>query len=170
MRLTDRRSIAVRPGRSVRGSLSARRSGRGFSLIEVLVALVVTSIGLLGLAAMQLVALKQNYNAYSRSEAVQISHAIIESMRANRGAALAGDYDINFADPPPIGISVAARDLGYWRQRIAATLPDGTGAIDVDAIDGTVTVVVRWDDARGETGPENPAPGDALEFLVVTEL
>ena len=166
----SRTSATGKRGRACGARRFAGRSAQGFSLIEVLVALVVTSIGLLGLAAMQLVALKQNYNAYSRSEAVQISHAIIESMRANRRAALTGDYDISFADPAPIGISVAARDLGYWRQRIAATLPDGTAAIDVDAITGTVTVVVRWDDARGEAGPENPAPGDALEFLVVTEL
>ncbi len=143
----------------------------GFSLLEVLMALIVTSIGILGLASMQLLALKQNYNAQVRAEVVQISHAIIESMRANRAAALAGEYDIGYADPSPAaGVSMAARDLVYWRQRIGAALPAGEGAIDVDAVAGTATISLRWDDARGLGGAENPTPGDLLEFQVVTEL
>lgn len=143
---------------------------RGFTLLEVLIALLVTSIGLLGLAAMQLTAIKQNHNAYLRAQAVEIAHQIAEDMRANRAAALAGAYNLGLADAAPAGGSVADADLSAWRTRLAQTLPDGEGAVTVNAANATALVQVRWNDARGQTGPENPAPGDPLEFRMSTQL
>lgn len=67
---------------------------RGATLIEVLVAMLVLSIGLLGLAGMQMTALKSNQSAYYRSQATVLAYDIIDRMRANRADALNGVYDI----------------------------------------------------------------------------
>lgn len=57
---------------------------RGFTLIEVLVAMVVLSIGLLGLAGLQATSLKSNQSAYHRSQATQLAYEMADRMRANR--------------------------------------------------------------------------------------
>ena len=62
---------------------------RGATLIEVLVAMLVLSIGLLGLAGMQMTALKSNQSAYYRSQATVLAYDIIDRMRANRADARA---------------------------------------------------------------------------------
>ncbi len=71
-----------------------RVNNKGFTLVEVLVALLVLSIGLLAVASMQTNSLRSNYNALTRSKAVQGCEDILDRMRANRNAALASDYDI----------------------------------------------------------------------------
>lgn len=117
---------------------------RGVSLVEVLVASVVLSIGLLGLAGLQASGLRVGQSSIHRSQAAQLAYDIVERMRVNSvGAA---GYEIALNADAPDGTSVAARDLQDWRRRLRA-LPAGTGSI---AVDGTqVTVIVQWDDARG---------------------
>jgi type IV pilus assembly protein PilV len=132
-----------------------RRSLRGFSLIEVLVALVVTTMGLMGLASLQLLALRTQHNAFLRGQATQLNHDIIERMRGNADAALTGAYDISYDAMPAAGAGMADADKREWRQRIATALPEGRGRIRVDAATRTVTVSVRWNDARGDRGREN---------------
>jgi len=151
----------------VRQGAPGRRSA-GFSLIEVMIALLVTSVGLLGLAALQLVSLKQNHGAYLRSQATLLAHDIVERMRANRQQALSGSYDVDFGDTG--GTGLAAADLDQWQDLIDATLPNGDGAVEVDAARGLATVSVRWDDARGDEGPENTPAGEDLVFVVTTEI
>ena len=63
--------------------LSARRSAGGMTLVEVLVTLVIISVGLLGLAALQLTSLKGNQEAYARSQASALAGFILDRMRAN---------------------------------------------------------------------------------------
>ncbi|NOS87695.1 MAG: type IV pilus modification protein PilV [Methylococcaceae bacterium] len=60
------------------------KTERGFTLIEVLVAMVVLSIGLLGLAGLQATSLKSNQSAYHRSQATQLAYEMADRMRANR--------------------------------------------------------------------------------------
>ena len=80
---------------------NTRHRHRGFTLIEALVALVVLSIGLLGVAALQLASLQANYGASQRTQATFLAQDIVDRMRANRDAAVAGDYDIDFGDAAP---------------------------------------------------------------------
>lgn len=141
---------------------------RGFSLIEVMLALLVTSIGLLGLAALQTVSLKQNHDAYLRSQAVFLAHDMVERMRANRQQALSGAYDVAFGATG--GSGLAADDLSQWQSAIGALLPAGQGAVDVDGARRIATVSVRWDDARGDRGAENVQGGALLVFAVTTEI
>src|SRR6185295_1538044 len=92
----------------IKGSL-ARRS-RGFTMIEVLVSLVVLSIGLLGVAALQLTSLRSNHSSAMRSQATFLAYDIIDRMRANRAAAIAGKYDIAI-DADATGSTVESKDL-----------------------------------------------------------
>jgi type IV pilus assembly protein PilV len=55
----------------------------GFSLIEILIAIVIASIGLLGLASMQATGLKNNQSAYQRSQATVLAYDYADRMRAN---------------------------------------------------------------------------------------
>ena len=150
------------------------RTHRGFSLIEVLVALVVTTMGLLGLASLQLLSLKTQHNAFMRGQATQLNHDIIERMRSNCADAMAGRYNLAYTTRPGTGADLPTADKREWRQRVAAALPEGTGRINVNAATRVATVAVRWNDARGDESAEN-APdvkGEPalLEFTESTQL
>ena len=136
---------------------------RGFTLIESLVALLIMSIGLLGVAALQLASLQANHGAFQRTQATFLVHDIVDRMRANRDAAIAGQYDIEFGDAPPTTPSTTAEvDLAAWRNRLVATLPAGSagtdtsqpsGEIAADPATDTITVRIRWDDSKGADEP-----------------
>lgn len=132
---------------------------RGVGLIEVLVALVILSIGLLGMASLQAASLRANHQAYLRSQAVILARDVVDRMRANRPPALAGDYDIAL-DTAATGTTVAADDLKQWKAALEGQLPLGDGSVAVVA--GVATVVVEWDNSRGAEDPE--------QLTVTTEI
>ncbi len=70
--------------------LSKKHRSRGFTLLEVLVAMVVLSVGLLGLSGLQTSSLRNNHSAFLRSQATLVSNDIIDRMRANRDSAIGG--------------------------------------------------------------------------------
>jgi type IV pilus assembly protein PilV len=154
------------------GLSALRRRARGFTLLEVLIALVVLSIGLLGIASLQYASLRANHHAYLRSQATFLAYDIIDRMRANTAGALAGAYDLPLGDDDPSPAqatpeSVAAQDLEEWRQLLAATLPAGEGSVTVDSATRRVRVVVQWNERA--LGPE-PGAGEPLRFEVSTDL
>jgi type IV pilus assembly protein PilV len=128
---------------------------RGFTLLEVLIAVLILSIGLLGLAGLQTASLKFNTSAYYLTQATALAYDFTDRMRANRDAALDGDYDIAYADPPPAcgvaaaGATIAERDINVWRNALACALPLGNGRVEAGA-DDTFTITVQWDETRGE--------------------
>ncbi|MYL27751.1 MULTISPECIES: type IV pilus modification protein PilV [Halomonadaceae] len=67
------------------GSLAKGRSERGLSLVEVLVAVVILAIGLLGIASTQLVALEQTNLAHKRTTATMLVSEMADRVRANNG-------------------------------------------------------------------------------------
>jgi type IV pilus assembly protein PilV len=154
------------------GASGARRDG-GFSLIEVLVALVVLSVGLLGLAALQSTSMQFNASAYVRSQATILAYDIADRIRANRQSALAGDYTSPYPgvlpacnDPIAAG-TVAQEDLAAWRRALVCSLPNGSGEVDFDgdATDGGIlTIRVSWDESTRD--PLTPTP----EFVMTTGL
>lgn len=117
------------------------RHSAGFSLLEVLIALVILSIGLLGLARMQMTGLKYATSAAHRLEGVNLANDILERMRANHAQAVAGDYDIRVGQAPS-ATGLAQADLEEWKAALAAGLPEGDGAITVK--DRVVTINVQW--------------------------
>jgi type IV pilus assembly protein PilV len=123
--------------------MRAQTSSKGNSLLEVLIALIILAIGLLGLAGMQLHGLRDNHSAFLRSQATYLAAEIIDRMQANREAALAGEYDIESEEEPTGASSKALTDLEEWKANLA-TLPEGDGSVKV--VDGTASVTVKWRD------------------------
>jgi type IV pilus assembly protein PilV len=113
------------------------------TLVEVLVTLVIISVGLLGVAALQLATVRNNYDSFVRTQAATLAGDILDRMRANRGKVT--DYRINLADQPSRTASTpAAIDLLRWRNTLNEQLPRGLGAIAYDATNRIVTVTIQW--------------------------
>ena len=138
------------------------RRNAGFSLIEVLVALLILSIGLIGLAGLQNRGLRDNHSALLRSQAVQHAEDMLDRMRANRAAAQAGRYDIEIGKPGPADWSgfddlrakltgsytgITLSDLTEWKFALVRSLPFGDGSVAVNG--GVVTVRVEWAERGG---------------------
>lgn len=68
------------------------RTRAGFGLVEVLVALLVVSIGVLGIAGLQLTGMKQSTNSFNRSKALMLTEDIATRMRINHQGVLNGFY------------------------------------------------------------------------------
>jgi type IV pilus assembly protein PilV len=138
----------------------------GTSLLEVLITILVIAFGLLGLAGLQATSLKNNNTAYYRSQATMAVYDVVDRMRANRPAALLGNYNIAIGSTPS-GSSVASTDLIEWKQNIAQAIPAGNGSISVD-INGNVTIVIQWDgDGDGVVTANN---GKDTQFTTQTRL
>ncbi len=146
-----------------------QRASAGFTLIEVLVTMVVLSIGLLGLAMMQTVSLKYNHNAQLRTQATAFAYDILDRMRVNRNQANA--YTSELPNPAPTcnhALSptgdLAARDLAQWRNLLACQLLDGQGAITING--DMVTVTVCWSERiNPDPDPdENPDPDEPVAW------
>ena len=136
---------------------------RGLTLVEILIALLIMSIGLLGLASLQTLSLKFNTSAYYRTQATQLAYDFADRMRANRQAALGGSYSIAFEDPPPacgpavtIGTALEV-DIAAWRNALACRIPQSTGSVTAIG-DDRFTIRVQWTDGVG----------DGLTFMEVT--
>ncbi|WP_321528892.1 type IV pilus modification protein PilV [Sedimenticola selenatireducens] len=130
----------------------------GFTLVEILVAVLVLSLGLLGVAGMQVMSVKNSNSAYQRAQATQLSYDIIDRMRANRDeaektgsgyvVAFGGSYSASSAcetgNCSPA--SMATYDIANWKTTLAATLPGGDGSVAINTASKMVTINIRWDD------------------------
>jgi type IV pilus assembly protein PilV len=147
-------------------------STAGFTLIEVLVSLVVLSIGLLGTAKLMLFSSRANDSAYLRSQATALAYEILDSMRANRAQAIAGAYTTTAgaaATNPGFTCNsavcsagnLALFDIYQWKLRLNATslllpagaLPNGQGAVTTNLVapQTTVVITVSWDDSVAQS-------------------
>ena len=127
------------------------KRNRGFSLLEVLISVLILSIGLLGMAGLQMNALKFNQSASVRSQATVMAYEITDRMRMNRVAALAGQYNTALSQTSVTGQTRAAVDLASWKTALQSQLPDGRGAIALGT-GNRVTVTVQWDESRMRNG------------------
>ena len=117
----------------------------GFTMVELLIAVLVLSIGLLGLAGLQAAGLRNNQSAYLRSQATILGYDIADRMRANRAVAATGAYDIALGGGSAGG-SVSADDLMEWKDGLETLLPSGDGSVTSNG--STITILVQWDDNR----------------------
>jgi type IV pilus assembly protein PilV len=132
---------------------SLPRDQRGVTLLEVLISIVVLSVGLLGYAGLQTLSLKNNNSAYQRSQATMLTYDIVDRMRANRP---------NLASyPVAMGSAGTYQDVISWKNNVSAALPDGKASVVVD-LNGIATITIQWDDNRDGTNP--------IQFITQTAL
>ncbi len=150
---------------------------KGFTIIEVLVAMVILSIGVLSLGVLQLASMQNTQGGYLRSQATILAYDIIDSMRADIPAVTSGDYRLAFADATPAAVNcdgvdanctnreMATSDLNRWRTVLGNHLPSGSGQVTTADIGTTtqVTVTVSWVD------PFTAASGTE-QIVLVSEL
>ena len=138
----------------------------GFTLLEVLVAILVLSIGLLGLAGLMASNIRNTHSAYQRTQAVWLAYDMIDRMRVNRVNAISGanNYNIAIGTATSGSSGLAGTDVDSWKATLASALPAGDGSVNVDSTSRAVTVIIQWNDARG-TGGSN-----AQQIQVDTQL
>ncbi|MBQ0917527.1 type IV pilus modification protein PilV [Hydrogenophaga aromaticivorans] len=131
-------------------------SQRGVGLIEVLVAVLVLAIGLLGIAGLQGRALKNGQSAFERSQAVTLTYLMMDAMRANVGAARAGQYNINRTCSVSAGGTLITNDQRLWMQSLKQTLGDRDATCGEVICQGDRCAIrIYWDDTRGTDGSDN---------------
>lgn len=139
----------------------------GVSLLEVMIALFITAIGILGAAAMQLNALKYTDSSKLTSQASFIVYDILDRMRANADPSQLIQYQIQDTETLPGGAnSVRGTDLIDFANAVA-TLPDGAGSIAVDG--STVTVAINWSEGRAG-GADSEGNIQRGELVITTDV
>ncbi|MBL4621302.1 MAG: type IV pilus modification protein PilV [Immundisolibacteraceae bacterium] len=123
---------------------------QGFTLIEVMVTLLILSVGLLGLAGMIGQSLRFNQGGYTRSQGTFLAYEIIDLMRADANNAddYAVIYDSNIhvcIDNPDAGDNLVNATLGCWYNRVARELPGGTATIVNDPNVATDSNVLEYE-------------------------
>lgn len=124
----------------------------GFSLLEVLIAVVILAVGLLGLGALQSVSFRNNHSAYMRSQAVIMAYDMMDKLRVDHDQALAGAYNLAMASSPGSGTGFAAGQLSAWIADLGGLLPSGDGAVNCTNATELCQVSVQWDDSHGSNG------------------
>lgn len=130
----------------------------GFTLIEVLIAMIILAGGLLGLAGLQATSLRNNQSAYNRSVATQLSYDMADRMRANVANAELLAASAYLGAPAQVSnctavagctpAQMAQNDLFEWNQAIVNTLPSGTGTITIAG--NVFTMTINWTENRDE--------------------
>ncbi len=142
------------------------RAERGFSLIEVLIALIIMSVGMLGIASLYVQSMQAGRTSLFRHNAVTLAGDVADRMRANPTGANA--YTGAGADNSCIDMGVtcnnvqmAAQDVLGWSQQAVDTLPNGAVVITFDntVIPPIYTIAITWDE-----------PGQAQNYTIVTPI
>jgi len=135
---------------------SAGRKASGFTLIEVMIAVLVLGIGLLGFALLQTMSVRFAQSANQRTQATNLSYEMLDQMRTNRIAA--ANYSGNYAATatgclPGAAVGPAAYRL-VWQCRLQSALGAGSTAT-VTYVDGVATVDIIWGDDRWDAAAGN---------------
>ncbi len=137
----------------------------GFSLIESLVAILLLSVGALGVAGLQVVSLRNSQSADARSRVATLANQMTSeiairaaAVQSNPPALLGGLANFPCASTP-------ATPLEGWRWQLDCEIPGAQGAVSYDPPSNRLIVTVQWDDSRGAGG------GSATQqFLLDTRI
>ena len=168
---------------------SQLRKQTGFTLIEVLISALVLVVGVLGVAALQVTALKNLQSSGNHGVASMMANDISDRMWVNQAQALAGAYNHNgLPNAVPkdcvaetcTEAEMAAYDVYEWQRQllgyttesgvaVPAMLPSGAGTVALDA-GTTYEITIRWDDDRSGSTQTNcpPQSDNDLDCYVVT--
>ncbi len=132
---------------------------RGFTLLEVLVTVVIFSVGLLGIAGLQMTGMKQTHNSHLRATAPTQVMDMADRMRANMAGVEAGDYALVYATCTTDCATCAPRDCATsecnaaelaeydvceWTMETAAALPGGAARICLDDTPAPASATTDW--------------------------
>jgi type IV pilus assembly protein PilV len=135
----------MRPTNSFR--VLRQKSQQGITLIEVLIAILVMTFGLLGIGGLMMAGVNNSTDSDLASRANQSASEIMDAMRANRGKA--ANYEIDFATPAKtFPTTTAENDIKQWRAGLAI-LPGGLGQIEKIAGANTYRVTVKFTNCIG---------------------
>ncbi len=139
--------------RPIMKKTSSLKTQKGVGLIEVLVSMLILSICLLGMAALQTVALRNGQSAQSRSMAGIMSNSITDAMRANVVEARSGAYNGSTCglSSGPGGSSLADSDITAWVNSLKRAIGQSAcGTVLCQA--GQCDITVQWNDSRASAG------------------
>ena len=132
---------------------------QGLTMIEVLVAILIVSIALIGTAALQMNAMKMNESSQFRNQAVFLSSDLIERMEANKTnlqSYFVSATNCPTSPPAPsdncntavcTSSDLVAYDLAQWENSVASTLPGCSWKVFVEG--RTATITLTWQEKRG---------------------
>ena len=167
-----------------------KRTNYGFTLIEVMIAMLVLSLGLLGIASTLIAALHSSTSNYLQQQAVQSTYDILDRMRSNFAAAsttgTSNPYIAALSAPSTTAPTpdctatscganqMAAYDVWQWQTTIKNSLPGGLGSVAVTPIGlapqtAQVTITIQWSDQPAQS-TFNPTGLTSRTYTVVTEL
>jgi len=147
------------PRLAPRPTLQVRSRSAGFAMLEVLITILVVSVGLLGIARLQTAGIRFNHASYLKSQAALQAYDMADRLRENQQGVSAGAYDNlsgSSSDPGCIASDCAAGQLAQydyhaWTQANASLLPAGQGSVTRQG--NAFLITVRWDEDRnGATG------------------
>jgi len=143
--------------------IRADKNQRGFSLVEVLIALIIMSVGMLGIAGLYVQSMQAGRTSLFRHHAVTLAGDVADRIRANptAGVAYAGigaDNNCVGAGIDCDAVQMASNDIFLWDQQAAESLPNGDVTINFDdTVDPpTYSIAVGWDE-----------PGEQLDYTIV---
>lgn len=132
---------------------------RGFSMIEVLIALVVLAVGLLGLALLQTTNLRYTQSANLRTQATNLGTELLDTIRANRSEADAYDVALDGTAFPAAVMTdaldgcgmpatmTAAANMARWQCEVIEALgPAANATLTINPATNQATLLVAWDD------------------------
>ena len=130
---------------------------QGMSLVEAMISLLVISIGLLGIASLQITAMKQNATALNHSQAVWVGYNMADRIRANitqfviyAGVDTSSTYSRDCMSGPCTNVQMVESDAEEWSTQVQ-NLSSGRGLVTGDATQ--LVIAVMWDDdGTGATG------------------
>ena len=153
------------------GRASGRRQLGGFSLIEVLIAILVTAFGLLGFALLQTTSLRFAQGANQRTQATNLAYDLLDQMRANR--LVAAQYQTATFAPgtvgacgaaamAPVGAVTVAASVSRWQCQVVRALgPEAQATVTVN--NGLVTVLINWGEERWNPAGTPTGPNFVVE-------
>ena len=137
------------------GTRGSRAGAAGFSMIEVLIALLVMAFGLLSFALMQTVNLRYTHSANIRTQATNLAFDMLDQMRSNRltvvqytNATFAAGSVPGTACTRVVAATVTVADnIARWRCQVVAALgPQAAATVNYAPGSGIANVTLTWSD------------------------